>query len=129
MRGETRDYIDVRANLRLSREVSGKEISAALRVVAKETDGEYQEFEHIAVDGEDSAVIAVWSCDQNGDLVIRTGRSLDDNRIFFNKAYRNIGIGSACWGGMKHAIYATVERTQQSVEYAKNRLEELLNKK
>jgi len=117
---------DIRRPVRLKQPVTGEQIAGALKKVAEELRSKYVEIDIRETDGEKSAVIGLSSSAPDGDVLIRSGESLEETRVCFNSTYENIGVGSVHWSGVKFNWNTYESGYIRNVETVKRELEILL---
>ena len=117
---------DIRRPVKLKKAVTGTEIAKALKKMAKGIQSRYVEAEKEDKGGEESAIIGLSSYAPDADVLIRTGKNLDETRIYFNRRYKEIGAGSVHWSGVKFNVNTYECGYIRNVELVKKELEEIL---
>lgn len=125
MRPRKPDY-DIRRPILLKKAVSGTKIAEALKRVATTLRSQYVEVEISDINGEKSAILGLSSHSRDADVLIRTGKDLDETRIYFNREYTEIGVGSVHWTGVKFKFDTYESGYIRNVELVKKELEEIL---
>lgn len=117
---------DIRRSVKLKKAVTGAEIAEALKKVATTLRSQYVEVETGDINGEKSAILGLSSHSRDADVLIRTGKDLDETRIYFNREYTAIGVGSVHWTGVKFKFDTYESGYIRNVELVKKELEEIL---
>lgn len=117
---------DIRKPVTLTKPVNGNMIVAALKKAAVELQSRFVETERKNIDGEESAVLGLSGSAPDADTIIRTGDSLNETRIFFNRTYETIGVGSIHWSGVKFNWDTYECGYIRNVELVKKELEDTL---
>jgi|GEM_PF-2363389 hypothetical protein len=116
---------DIRRPVTLKKPVTGNMIAEALKKAALELQSRFVEMDRKNINGEESAMLGLSGSAPDADTVIRTGEDLSETRIFFNRTYETIGVGSIHWSGVKFN-WDTYECGHiRNVELVKKELEEI----
>lgn len=122
---------DIRRTIDVCREVTGEEISEALKEYADQ--GEFLNYaERIVrdIDGKKTIIMGIESRFSYECMVVYEGEDLDNNEISLSEPYEKIGIGSSeeFLPVMGFSVGFTEESVRSSVVKTKEGIEKILKK-